>query len=112
MVGRLRRGGSLKLEGVSRLLPFAPPFGRMSGFRLPTACFPDLQPLLLAPLDRLELREHCNGSPLVPSLSWARVALHGGPGGPGQRPHTLRLLEAAPPHLAATFPAEVRVSLR
>lgn len=94
----MRPTGSLRLEG-SRLRSFAPPFAGMSGFCLPTACLPDLQPLLLAPLDQLEFRERWSKGPWVPSLSWARVTLSGGPRH-RPPPHTFRLPQGAPPHPA------------
>lgn len=69
--------------GRSRLLSSAPPFGAVRGFLPSPFCFPDLQPLLLVPLDRLELREHWNGASPDPPLPWTRVTL---PRGLGQRP--------------------------
>ena len=62
---------------------FCPSFWRGEGFLPSCICFPDLQPLLLVPLDRLELREHWNGGPPNPPLPWATVTL---PRGLGQRP--------------------------
>ena len=80
--------GSLKLDGWEQAALFCSSFWRCEGISafLPhphPVCFPDLQLLLLVPLDRLELREHWNGGFPDPPLPWARVTL---PRGFGQRP--------------------------